>query len=98
MEKMGNVNMTSHNRGCFRTNNHPKCTSNLCWCCNGDVHTCHSTMHDCQAQCLNKMNDLQLEQYNVKPMYECSNNIGNKKLVQSSVELFLCVDTDDDTS
>ncbi|KAG2657207.1 hypothetical protein PVAP13_1KG187200 [Panicum virgatum] len=56
MEEMGSVK-TSHIQGCFRAR-HPKCTSNLCWCCHGDVHTCGSTLQDCQAQCSKKMNYL----------------------------------------
>ncbi|KAG2657203.1 hypothetical protein PVAP13_1KG187600 [Panicum virgatum] len=56
MKEMGTVK-TSHIQGCFRAR-HPKCTSNLCWCCHGDVHTCGSTLQDCQAQCSRKMNYL----------------------------------------
>ncbi|PAN04830.1 hypothetical protein PAHAL_1G094300 [Panicum hallii] len=50
MEEMGNGKTSQHMQGCFQAR-HPKCTSNLCWCCHGDVHTCGSTLEDCQAQC-----------------------------------------------
>jgi hypothetical protein len=88
MEEMGNGKTSQHMQGCFQAR-HPKCTSNLCWCCHGDVHTCGSTLEDCQAQCSKRWIIFRWNDVKTNIMYESGSTwairSGCKK---SSVELF----------